>query len=975
MLTDNPSNFYTNNCESKAACFVPVQSAACVVFLFLFSILKNSTVVTVSMPLSWNEIRVRAAAFSRQWRGAAYEKGEMQSFYNDFFGVFGIRRRAVARYEELVSQRLDNSRGCIDLFWPGILIVEQKSLGRSLQEAETQADRYFDALEGADKPRYRLVCDFQTFRLLDRDTGHQWQFELEELPENVEAFGFMLGREPRDFADQDDVSIQAAELMGLIYDGLKDSGYPDQDLERFLVQLVFCLFADDTGIFEPRDIFHSLVLNRTSPDGADTGLWLKRLHEVLNTPVGQRQRNLDEDLDVFPYVDGLLFERDLVTPDFDSVLRSRLLAACEFNWSEISPAIFGSLFQCVMDPGLRRALGAHYTTEENILKVIRPLFLDDLREEFDRICALRRGRRRRRLLEFQRKLGELAFLDPACGCGNFLVIAYRELRQLEIEVLGQLIDSGQLDLDAQSLSLVNVDQFYGIELEEFPARIAETALWMMDHIMNVRLGLAFGRVYTRIPLAATAHIACADALEMEWSEVLEPGRCSYILGNPPFAGSKYQSAAQRAQVHRLAGFRHIKGTLDYVSCWFLKAAAYVRGATRIGLVATSSIVQGEQAGQLWPLIFDRCRLDIVFAHSAFAWTSEARAAAHVHVVIVGLARREHRPSSARLFSYCGGAPAAQESRPKAISPYLAAELERYPYVAVQASKRPVNGFKALRAGSKPIDGGHYIFESGAARDAFLDLEPGAAEFMRPYVGSKDLIQGTVRYILALQEAAPDQLARLPQVRRRIQAVREFRRRSRSAPTLRLAETPRLYHINVLPVSPFLVIPVTSSERREYVPIRWLEPPVIPNIDTRILVDAGLGDFALLTSRMHMVWLRFVGGRLESRYRYSINLVYNVFPRPQGSLDPLEPYAAAVLAERDRFIDVPFAQLYDPDLMPPALRRAHGELDRAVERLYRRRRFASDRERIECLFERYSAYVQPLLVRRRGYRSFGRKTSS
>ncbi len=375
------------NCPSGVSC--------CVLHSFLFF---RSHTCNLTM-LSWNEIRTRAAAFSRQWQGAAYEKGEMQSFYNDFFGVFGIQRRAVARYEELVQQRLDSSRGYIDLFWPGVLIVEQKSLGHSLQQAEDQADRYFDAIEGVDKPRYRLVCDFQMFQLLDRETGYRWKFALEDLPENVEAFGFMLGRESRDFGQQDDVSIKAAELMGRIYDGLKDSGYPDQDLERFLVQLVFCLFADDTGIFEPRDIFHALVLNRTSADGADAGLWLRRLFEVLNTPAGQRQKNLDADLDAFPYVDGQLFGRNLAAPDFDSVLRDRLLAACAFNWSEVSPAIFGSLFQCVMDKRLRRALGAHYTTEENILKVIGPLFLDDLRAEFSRICRLRRNRRHR-LLQF-----------------------------------------------------------------------------------------------------------------------------------------------------------------------------------------------------------------------------------------------------------------------------------------------------------------------------------------------------------------------------------------------------------------------------------------------------------------------------------------------------------------------------------------------------------------------------------------------
>ena len=925
------------------------------------------------MSLNWNEIRIRAAEFSGEWQDAAYEKGETQSFYNEFFQVFGVKRRKVARFEEQVT-RLDNSRGYIDLFWPGVLLVEQKSAGRDLMQAASQAGEYFDAIKDTEKPRYQLVCDFQTFQLLDRETRNQWTFALEELSQHVEKFGFMLGREPRDFGEQDAVSIEAAELVGQIHDGLRESGYPAHDLERFLVQLVFCLFADDTGIFEPRDTFHGLLLDRTSEDGSDTGMWLKRVFEILNTPIDQRQRKLDEDLAAFPYVDGLLFEHNLFTADFDSVLRDKLLEACQFNWSEISPAIFGSLFQCVMDKDLRRAIGAHYTTEQNILRVIEPLFLDDLREEFAGICKLKRNRLFR-LREFQRKLGELTFFDPACGCGNFLVIAYRELRQLEIDVLGQMVKADQLDLHAQSLSIVDVDQFYGIELEEFPARIAETALWMMDHIMNNRLGEAFGNVYTRIPLSATAQIVCADALETEWDNVLPAAKCSYILGNPPFAGSKYQSQAQRAQVHRIAEFKNIKGTLDYVSCWFLKAASYFKGETRIGFVATNSIVQGEQVGQFWSLMFDRYGLDISFAHSTFPWSSEARGAAHVHVVIIGLVRSEHKPKTVRLFSYSDRAVQPEESRHKTISPYLVPELERYPYVAVQASKRPINGFQPLKTGSKPIDDGNYIFKSEAEREAFLDKEPAADKFIRPYVGSKDLINGTTRYILALQDASPDQLADLPEVRKRIKAVREFRLRSSSIPTIKLADTPLLYHINVIPSSPFLAIPVTSSERREYVPISWLEPPVVPNVDTRILVDARQMDFALLTSRMHMVWLRFVGGRLKSDYRYSINLVYNVFPRPEGDIDILEPFTQAVLDERKRHTDTPFSKLYDPDFMPIGLRKAHAKLDRAIERLYRRKPFESVRERIECLFDRYEQYVRPLLITKRGYRSFGRMLPS
>ena len=921
------------------------------------------------MSLNWNEVRVRAARFSQEWKDAFYEKGETQSFYNDFFEVFGIKRRVVARYEESVT-KLDNTSGYIDLFWPGVLLVEQKSAGRDLSRAEQQAGEYFDAVKDSEKPRYQLVCDFKTFHLLDRDTRNQWEFNLEEFPQHVELFGFMLGKEPRDFGEQDDVNIEASELVGQIHDGLKESGYPAGDLQSLLVRIVFCLFADDTGIFQPRDTFHNFLLDRTAEDGSDTGVWLNRIFEILNTLETQRQTRLDEDLDAFPYIDGKLFEATLTTADFDSPLRIKLLEACKFDWSEISPAIFGSLFQSVMDRDKRRAIGAHYTTEQNILKVIGPLFLDDLKDEFTRISRLKRNRRHR-LQKFQQKLRSLTFFDPACGCGNFLIIAYRELRVLEIKVLKQLIAIGQMDLDAQNLSVVDVDQFYGIELEKFPARIAETALWMMDHIMNNRLGEAFGVVYTRIPLHTTAHIACADALEMDWQELLPARDCSFILGNPPFAGAKTQSGAQREQVHRIASFKHIKGTLDYVCCWFLKSAAYIEGNARIGLVATNSITQGEQVGQLWPLLFDRYGLEVSFAHSTFSWSSEARGAAQVAVVIVGLVHQDYEPDKKRLFSYSNQAGQPEESQHKNISPYLVPELERFPHLTVQASRTPINGFAPLKTGSKPIDDGNFIFKSEVERNQFLEKEPGAAEFIRPYVGSQDLIHGTRRYILALQDASPDRLAELPEVRKRIKAVREFRLRSSSIPTLKLAEAPRQYHINVIPESPYLVVPVTSSERREYIPIGWLEPPVIPNVDTRILLDATLADFALLTSKMHMMWLRYVGGRLESRYRYSIALVYNTFPRPEGNLDRLGAHVQGILDERDQHRNIPFARLYDPDFMPEGLRVAHEKLDRAIERLYRKNPFQSDRERIEHLFDRYERMVQPLLNKKRGYKSFGR----
>ena len=586
------------------------------------------------MRLSWNEIRSRAAQFAAEWANATYERGEAQSFYNEFFEIFGVRRRTVARYEEHV-RRLDNSHGFIDLFWPGVLLVEQKSAGRDLTAARKQAGTYFDALPERDRPRYQLLCDFQTFELLDRDEREETRFALADLPQHVEKFGFIIGVQRRTFRDQDPVNIEASERIARLHDALAESGYDGHDLELFLVRMVFCLFADDTGIFEPRDIFLQFIEERTSPDGSDLGPYLARLFQVLNTPEERRQIKLDEDLAQLPYVNGELFAEPLRIPDFDAEMRQSLLDACLFDWTAISPAIFGALFQSVMEPAERRAQGAHYTTEQNIRKVIEPLFLDDLRAEFARLKARRDNRRIPDLYTFQQKLGQLTFLDPACGCGNFLIIAYRELRQLEIEVLRELHPSGQLSAFAELLSVVNVDQFYGIEISEFPARIAETALWMMDHIMNNRLSLEFGQTYARIPLEKSPHIMHGDALETDWSDLLPAEECSYVLGNPPFVGQSYQSPTQRRQMATVINSPSRRaGSLDYVGAWFIKAGEYVQqGAARIGFVATNSITQGEQVAQLWPILFDRCKLNIAFAHRTFAWGSDARGMAHVHVVI------------------------------------------------------------------------------------------------------------------------------------------------------------------------------------------------------------------------------------------------------------------------------------------------------------------------------------------------------
>ena len=917
------------------------------------------------MRLSWNEIRTRASKFVREWADAAYEKGETQSFYNEFFEIFGVRRRSVARYEEHVK-KLDNSSGFIDLFWPGVLIVEQKSEGRDLEVAYGQAGEYFDSLPERDRPRYILVSDFQSFELHDLDEGEQTSFALVDLPSHVEAFGFILGVQRRIFRDQDPVNVEASASMGRLHDALEASGYSGHDLEVFLVRTVFCLFADDTGIFEPRDLFLDLLETRTREDGSDLGPALARLFQVLNTPVDQRQAKLDEDLARFPYVNGDLFAARLTIPDFDAAMRSALIDACRFDWAAISPAIFGALFQSVMDAAERRAQGAHYTTEKNILKVIGPLFLDDLRAEFNRLRARKDKRRRSELTAFQKRLGGMKFFDPACGCGNFLIIAYRELRELEIDLIRELRrgrgDEAQRMLVATDLSQITVDQFYGIEIGEFPVRIAETALWMMDHIMNNRLSLAFGRSYVRIPLEGSPHILNADALETDWTALLPPEECSYVFGNPPFGGAKFQSEEKRAQVRRIAALGKSGGTLDYVTAWFIKAGEYVQtGRARIGFVATNSITQGEQVAQLWPLLFARTKLAIAFAHRTFAWGSDARGKAHVHVVIIGFDGLKTVRVDKRLFSYPDIKGEPEETLHSALSPYLfdAGGLAD-PHLTVREESRPINGMGKLIIGSKPIDGGHYIF-TAKERTAFLDMEPAAESFLRPYIGAREYLQGGARWILALHNAEPNALKRLPRVRERVAAVRRYREASKSKPTQKLAETPTLYHVNVLPTAPFLVIPEVSSERREYVPIGWLGPPVIPSNKLRLLPDATLADFALLTSAMHMAWMRAVTGRMKSDYMYSVGVVYNTFPLPHGSSDrsKLEPLAQAVLDARAAHPDATLADLYDPDLMPPNLRRAHQAIDRTMDRLYRRTGFASERERVEHLFMLYEKMRAPL----------------
>jgi hypothetical protein len=555
----------------------------------------------ISMPISWNEIKDLAFKFSHEWAEESSEDAEAKSFWDGFFNVFGVPRKRVATFEQKVK-KLDGRDGYIDLLWRGILLVEHKSRGKDLDRAFQQAKDYFPGIKDVDLPRYILVSDFARFRLYDLEESTQHDFVLKDLHKQVRLFGFIAGYQTTSFKEQDPVNIKAAERMGKLHDRLKAVGYEGHNLEAYLVRLLFCLFAEDTSIFERRQL-QDLIEQRTAEDGQDLAQWLGNLFEVLDTPEDKRLKTLDAQLAAFPYVNGSLFSKHLPTAAFDHAMRDMLLECCSLDWSRISPAIFGALFQSVMDQKLRRNLGAHYTSEKNILKLIKPLFLDELREEFERVKS-----QKKKLVEFHGKIAGLKFLDPACGCGNFLVIAYRELRELELDVLRVLHkDMKDRLLDVGSEIQCDVDQFYGIETEEFPAQIAQTALWLMDHQMNMRVSEEFGQYFRRLPLKKSATIVNDNALRRDWRNVIVPKDLNYIFGNPPFVGKTYQDAAQKFDMAQIFHDVPSGGLLDFVAAWYRKAADYMAANPAIvtAFVSTNSIVQGEQVGVLFyhPSIF------------------------------------------------------------------------------------------------------------------------------------------------------------------------------------------------------------------------------------------------------------------------------------------------------------------------------------------------------------------------------------
>lgn len=906
------------------------------------------------MPLSLNEIRARALAFSKEWEGESSEDAEAKSFWDAFFGVFGISRRRVATFEEPV-RKSDGKGGFIDLLWRGKLLVEHKSKGKDLAKAFTQAKDYFEGLKDRDLPQYVLVSDFARFRLYDLDsspTAPVAEFPLEELHKNIKHFGFISGYETRTFEKEDPVNIKAAEKLGVLHDELKSAGYEGHVLEVFLVRVLFCLFADDTNIFASSQ-FREFLEQRTAEDGSDLGGKLTELFQTLNTPPAMRQRNLDEHLAAFPYVNGLLFAEILPTTAFTADMREALLENCALDWSRISPAIFGSLFQSIMDKRTRRDLGAHYTRETNILKALRPLFLDALREEFGRIRT-----DAKRLAVFHKKLASIKIFDPACGCGNFLVIAYRELRTLELDVLRALQvgrSSGTLGFDLSHIVSVDVDQFYGIEIEEFPAQIAQVALWMTDHQMNMRVSEEFGEYFVRLPLKKAPNIVHANALRTPWASVVRPEDLTYIVGNPPFKGHHLQSEAEKADMVAALDNDAGAGVLDYVTAWFSLAAAYIRGTRiRVAFVATNSIAQGEQVGILWRILLAKTPLEINFAHRTFKWSNEARGQAAVYCVIVGFS--VEAALQREVYDY--ETPTAEPVRLPVSR--LNAYLVDAPWVLLQNRSSNPFGMPEMMYGSKPTDGGHFLFTDDE-RIAFLAAEPDAAKYVKPFMSAHEYLHGERRWALWLVGAKPEDVRGLPKVRERVEAVDRFRKGSKAESTRRYPY-PMLFRQITQPKDKYILIPRHSSENRRYIPFGFFDATHIVADSCLSLPGASLYHFGVIQSGMHMAWMRYTCGRLKGDYRYSKDIVYNNFPWPspnEKQRAAIEDSAKAVLAAREGFASTTLSDLYDPLSMPPALVKAHVELDKAVDTAYGKRDFKSEAERVALLFELYERATAPM----------------
>lgn len=908
--------------------------------------------------LSLNEIRTRCANFVLEWQDSAGdERQDAQSFVRDLLMAFGISETKAALYEKRVKRSSTGNQGYIDALVPGLLLIEMKSAGKPLGLAEAQALDYIQHLADAEAPRYVLTCDFKKFRLLEIKApkgSDLIEFNLEDLPNKAEALGFLAGYQTRSFgsAEQEEASVKAAKIMGSLYEALEGSGYSDHEASIFLVRTLFALYADDAGLWQ-RESFRDFIVQRTAQDGSDLGSQLTLLFQVLNQPADKRLTKLDEILTRFPYVNGGIYAEPLSIPSFDKKMRDQLIKACDFNWSSISPAIFGSLFQAVKDASSRRKLGEHYTTERNIRKLIDPLFLDDLRQAFEESKNNSVALKKLRV-----QLGSMRFLDPACGCGNFLVVAYKEMRQLELEIVLRLQALGDRDalpglFFGRNDLAVHLDHFAGIEIEEWPARIAETALRLAEHQANKVMELALGRAPEALPLDTLSNIKVANALEADWAEMLpdNPQHQSIVLGNPPFLGHISREKEQTDDLIRVWGRKDI-GRLDYVTAWYKKASDLLasRFNSKFAFVSTNSVTQGEPVPALFGPLFE-AGWRISFAHQTFPWSSEAPGEAQVHCVIVGFDLSKNK--SCDLFVYPSNKSEPTQLQADFINAYLANARN----VFVEQRRDLLGaGLPPVSMGSMPRDGGHLLIDTHADFEIVM-ADPVASKYVRRFVMGNEFIISIPRWCLWLVDLVPSDVTKSSVLRSRLEAVAASRRESSAASTRQMAETPHLFGQRSQPENVYLAFPSVFSDNRRWATVESLEPDVIAGNKIYKCEDRDGFAFAIASSSMFITWQKAIGGRLKSDPNFSNTLVWNTLPLPPielGLREQIIKAGEALLAMRRSFTELSLADLYNPLAMKPELLKLHAQLDKLVDKAFKATEtLQSNESRQKVLFDRYS----------------------
>ncbi|MBQ2760815.1 MAG: class I SAM-dependent DNA methyltransferase [Mailhella sp.] len=901
-----------------------------------------------------------AVLFSKKFENVVREEADGKSFQREFIELFGVKdAREVGIFEYRVSKD-DSQKGYIDYLWPGKIAIEMKSAGKDLKKAYAQLKEYVVHLNADEMPSLMMVCDFKNIQLYSRTTDKQVKFKTKDLHKYVKHFSSIAGYEPtRVYDAQEEVNIKASEKMAKLHTAMDNVGYKGHDLQVYLVRLLFCLFADDTGIFPPNAFLN--YIENTKEDGSDLDARLDKLFQVLNmSPEVRKTKSLlTPDLLQFRYVNGGLFANRLSSADFNAKMRQTLIEACQFDWHKISPAIFGAMFQGVMNKKERHDLGAHYTSEENILKVINPLFMDDLWKEFEEVKTTPI------LLDaFHKKIASLKFLDPACGCGNFLIIAYRELRNLEYEILRMKKKSNQLLIDPTLLLKVNVGQFYGIEIEDFPCQVAQVSMWLVDHLMNMRMKEEFGLPYIRLPLSQSAKIVQGNALTMNWDVVVPASELSYILGNPPFLGFSEMKSSQKEDVAALFGDQK---NVDYVSCWYKKSLQYIKNyKIDCAFVSTNSICQGEMVHALWPKLFAE-NISLNFAYRTFKWSNEAKGKAAVHCIILGFSN--YVKEVKKIY---GEKCKVVEN----ISPYLIDHKDTIVY----AQRKPFGkDTPKMIYGNKPADGGNLIIEE-KDYDDFIAKEPDAIKWIRRYVGASEFLHNKKRYCLWLKNISPAELKKMPLVMKRVKACKETRENSIAEGIRKFAETPTLFaQCTQVEGEKYIIVPRHSSESRKYIPIDYVEPEVIASDAVFTIPNASLYHFGILTSCVHNIWMRITCGRIKSDFRYSKEMVYNAFPWiddvPIAQRKKIATLAQAVLDERKKHSDSSLADLYDPDAMPVELKKAHNELDKEILKLYGYSKKNSEEAIVADLLNRYEELLKKGNIKQESKEKTSRKKNA